>query len=200
MVLFPSLDWLKEYEKALDEDEELDEVGEGWGVDFNGDFIFEISDLPLDEVSPKDLPDELTEDISDNLLEQMGDMSLAEVMENLSDEMLEGLPKKMRELTKLMKEYGIVESRTIYSFIGLENGKCTGTDIVQSLDAKDHGFVLSGSYENWKKLVKGELDAIQGVMRGDLELDGEMQQVMKYTNATKRMADIANNVETEFML
>lgn len=199
MVLFPTLDWMKEYQKALNEDEDLDEVGEGWGVDWNGDFIFEITDLPIDQVTPKDLPSELTEGVSDDLLDQMGDMSLDEVIENLSDEMMEALPEQMGELIELMKEYDIAKTGKIYAFVGLENGGCTGTDIVGGLEEKDHGFVLTGSYDNWKKLVKGELDAVQGVMRGDLELDGEMQKVMKFTKATQRMTTIASEIETEFI-
>lgn len=200
MVLFPTLDWVEAYQKALNEDEELDEAGEGWGVDFNGDFIFEITDLPMDQVTPNELPDSLTEGITDSLLEQIDDMSVAQLVENLSEDMVEDLPDQMKELIELMKEYDIVESKTIYAFIGLKNGGCTDTDIVQGLDSKEHGFVLTGSYENWKKLVKGELDAIQGVMRGDLEVDGQMQQIMKYTKATQRMTNIASELDTEFML
>lgn len=71
MVLFPTLEWMEEYQKAMNEDEDLDEAGEGWGVDWNGDFLFEITDLPIDQVAPKDLPSELTKRVSDDLSDQM---------------------------------------------------------------------------------------------------------------------------------
>ena len=50
MVAFPTPEWLDEYVKCLNESKEMAESGKGWGVDFNGDFIFQIDDLPLDKI------------------------------------------------------------------------------------------------------------------------------------------------------
>jgi len=35
-------EWIAEYQKKLNESDAYSEAGEGWGIGFNGDFIFEI--------------------------------------------------------------------------------------------------------------------------------------------------------------
>lgn len=35
-------EWVQEYRKKLNESDQYSQVGEGWGVGFNGDFLFEI--------------------------------------------------------------------------------------------------------------------------------------------------------------
>jgi putative sterol carrier protein len=41
-VPFPSDEWIKEWRERLNDNEEYAEKGQGWGVGFNGDFIFHI--------------------------------------------------------------------------------------------------------------------------------------------------------------
>lgn len=41
-IAFPSEEWIQEYERKLNEDPDYQETSEGWGVGFNGDFIFHI--------------------------------------------------------------------------------------------------------------------------------------------------------------
>ena len=50
MVAFPTTDWLDEYVKRLNESKELAESGKGWGVGWNGDFIFQLDDLPVEKI------------------------------------------------------------------------------------------------------------------------------------------------------
>lgn len=50
MVAFPSPEWLDEYVRRLNESKELAEAGKGWGVGWNGDFIFQINNLPIDKL------------------------------------------------------------------------------------------------------------------------------------------------------
>jgi putative sterol carrier protein len=64
---FPSHEWLDAYQTALNDNETYREASEGWGVDFDGDFIFEITDVPVAETTTEDLPDDLSEGLRDNL-------------------------------------------------------------------------------------------------------------------------------------
>ena len=50
MVGFPTPEWMEEYVKKLNDSKEMAESGKGWGVDFNGDFIFQINNLPVDKI------------------------------------------------------------------------------------------------------------------------------------------------------
>ncbi|WP_436345013.1 sterol carrier protein [Natronorubrum sp. FCH18a] len=59
---FPSGEWLASYRANLDRDETYAAESEGWGVDFDGDFRFVLTNLPLEATAFGDLPDELTDD------------------------------------------------------------------------------------------------------------------------------------------
>ncbi len=43
-------EWIEEWKHQVNENTEYDEKGAGWGVDFNGDFVFEVEpEGPLEE-------------------------------------------------------------------------------------------------------------------------------------------------------
>lgn len=74
---FPSREWLETYQAALNDNDTYRKASEGWGVDFAGDFVFEITDVPV-ETTVGDLPDDLSERLRENI-------------EGLSDEKIESL-------------------------------------------------------------------------------------------------------------
>lgn len=85
---FPSEEWLAAYRTNLNESERYREESEGWGVDFEGDFVFEIRDLPLEVSTLGEFPDGLTEPLREDL-------------QSLSDDRIERLiadaPPALRE-------------------------------------------------------------------------------------------------------
>jgi putative sterol carrier protein len=42
MALYPSQEWCEEWQNALNNDPAVEETGKNWGVDFNGNWIFEV--------------------------------------------------------------------------------------------------------------------------------------------------------------
>lgn len=131
-------EWIRAWADELNDSEAYAEAGEGWGIGFNGDFIFEIG----------------------------------------PDDVYDGEP--------------------IYLFVGLEDGECTEAYRTDDPDAEDWGFAYRGTYSDWKGLIQGEVGAIDGLMDGKFELDGDMQKVLQYSQAAMVMTDNAGNVETEF--
>ncbi len=71
-MLFPSQAWFAEYGARVDEDEEYKEASEGWGVDFNGDFIFEMTDMPIEEMDIDAMPGYLQEELDTYVTETDG--------------------------------------------------------------------------------------------------------------------------------
>lgn len=67
---FPSEEWLDAYRTNLNDSERYREESEGWGVGFEGDFVFEIRDLPVEETTVGELPEELP----DGLRESVGSL------------------------------------------------------------------------------------------------------------------------------
>jgi putative sterol carrier protein len=68
MVLYPSKEWLEEYHKMLNQSKEYKEAGKGWGVGWNGDFIFQIENIPIDKISVKDLPADLAKELKEYII------------------------------------------------------------------------------------------------------------------------------------
>ncbi|MFC5969934.1 sterol carrier protein [Halomarina salina] len=64
---FPSEEWLDRYRANLNESERYAAESDGWGVDFAGDFVFEIRSLPVEETTVGEFPDDLTDDLRENL-------------------------------------------------------------------------------------------------------------------------------------
>ena len=62
-LLFPSQAWFAEYEQKINEDEAYAEQSSGWGVDFNGHFVFEMTDMPIEEMNTDAMPEYLQEEL-----------------------------------------------------------------------------------------------------------------------------------------
>lgn len=135
---FPSEEWFEQLERQLNENETYAEQAAGYGVDFDGDYVFTIG---------------------------AGD--------------------------------GLAE--TVHYYVGLEDGACTGVREVDSPDEVETGFQLSGDYASWKKVVRGEMGAIEGIMGGELELDGDMNTLLTYQEAATTFVDTCSNIDTEFV-
>lgn len=135
---FPSEEWFDELKARLNANETYGDQAAGYGVDFDGDYIFTI---------------------------EAGD--------------------------------GLTE--TVHYYVGLEDGDCTGVRAVDSPDAVSTGFQLTGDYASWKQIVRGEMGAIEGIMGGDLELDGDMNTLLKYQDAATTFVNTCAEIETEFV-
>ncbi|ELY95532.1 sterol carrier protein [Natrialba taiwanensis DSM 12281] len=64
---FPTEPWLEQYRTAIDENDAYADHSAGWGVDFDGSFVFQIEAVPLDSTTVADLPSELVEAVEDDL-------------------------------------------------------------------------------------------------------------------------------------
>lgn len=93
---------------------------------------------------------------------------------------------------------GEYDGDDVYLYVDLEDGECTAAEQVASEDAVEWGFAYRGDYADWKALVHGELGAIDGLMSGKFDLDGDMQKVLQYSEAAIVMTENAAAVDTEF--
>jgi putative sterol carrier protein len=194
MTLYPTEQWLDEYEDHLNDSEELGDAGAGWGVDFNGDMYFVITDIPLGETTLGDLPDEAMKGLPEQLQEQLADIPLDTANEIIDDDVREQMPERSRDLLRQVDED--INGGTIYAFVGLKDGGCEEVEVVEDPDERDVGFRLRGNHETWGGIVSGEVEPIPAVMSGDLEVEGDMQKILQYSDATELLGDIAADMET----
>ncbi|HDJ26348.1 MAG TPA: sterol carrier protein [Candidatus Bathyarchaeota archaeon] len=83
-------------------------------------------------------------------------------------------------------------------YVDLWHGKCRDAYMVPSRDAKKADFVFEGPYSNWKKLIRGEIDPITGIMTRKFKLRGSLMRIMRYTKAASELVKTASRVPTEF--
>jgi len=136
-IPFPTDEWIREWEESLQNNEAYQDASEGWGVDFDGDFIFH---LVADDRLPEDR----------------------------------------------------------YFFIGLEDGDVYDCREIDGPEEVDYGFIYRGDYSDWVDLTKGQVGAIDGMMSGVFELDGDMQKVLQYSDAAVAMVETASDIDTDY--
>jgi putative sterol carrier protein len=83
-------------------------------------------------------------------------------------------------------------------YMDLWHGKCRDAFLVTDEAAKTPAFRITGSLENWKKVLTKKLDPIQGMVTGQLKLKGNMAAIMKSVKAAKELVEASTRVPTEF--
>lgn len=229
---WPTSAWLERYRDALNDNESLTEKGAGWGVDWNGDFVFEIRDVPVQERTIGDLPEDIW-GVLEVAMEQLDEETLATVVDTAPDEVRADIearegPLHERAIAELREtplvdapdrlwpeferllpdihrkllddlEENVTDDGTVYAFVGLEDGRCTGVDVLDAADERAHGMRLHGPYGGWTELMTGDLSIVQAIMSGKLDLDGDMNRVLQYTDASIEMTETAAALDKEFL-
>jgi putative sterol carrier protein len=135
---------------------------------------------------------------SEALLAEILETPLGEAPERTSEELESELPGIFVDLMDQLEE-NVVEGDTVYAFLDLYDGGCREVEILQSLEDRDHGFVISGDYGHWKDLVSADADVINLIMSGDMEVDGDMQKILQYSDAAVVLTEIAGETESRFL-
>jgi len=137
-VLYPSQEWCEAWQKAVNDSPAVQETGQNWGTDFNGNFVF--------EVTPGG-----------------------------------GLEK------------------TAYVYLESEGGQCSDARMLDDPSEVDAGFLCTGSYGDYKKVVKGEKDFIEGVVRGLFKIKGDMSKIMRNAKFVRAVANSISSFEARYL-
>lgn len=87
---------------------------------------------------------------------------------------------------------------TAYLYLGLYHGKSPGAAMIESKDERDAEFLLHAPFGAWQRVIKGELDPIQGMMTRKLKLKGNMMKIMRYPKAAQEIVACCALVPTEW--
>ena len=87
---------------------------------------------------------------------------------------------------------------TAYLFLGLLHGKSSGAAMIASEDEREAEFVLRAPFGNWRRVIEGELEPIQGMMTRKLRLTGNLMKVMRYPKAAMEIIACCTLIDTEF--
>jgi len=193
MSMFPTKQWLVEYKRALNESTALDDVAAGWGVGFNGDLMFVITDIPTEDTRVRDLPESVLDEIPEGVRDGLEDLTLAAVGEEIDDSVREDLPPVVKGLLTQLGE--CIVDGAIYTYIGLEGGTCTEMKILDNPDEREVESVIRGPCATWQQIIEGR-PATSAVLSGDLEIHGSGFLQPQHTAIIQLFGDIAADVET----
>jgi len=87
---------------------------------------------------------------------------------------------------------------TAYLFISLLHGKSPDAAMIASENEREAAFILRAPFSNWRKVIEGKLEPIQGMMTRKLKLTGNLMKVMRYPKAAMEIIACCARIETEF--
>ncbi|WXG41879.1 MAG: SCP2 sterol-binding domain-containing protein [Candidatus Freyarchaeum deiterrae] len=85
----------------------------------------------------------------------------------------------------------------VVSFLDLKDGKCLGIKLLEPGEAppRTPGLTLKAPMLTWKKLAFKEQNPVQALMTGELQLEGDMDLAMKYSQAAMLLADVTEKTD-----
>lgn len=92
--------------------------------------------------------------------------------------------------------------RSLAVWLDVADGRFEDAALVRGREARDHGLVVTGAYETWKRVVSGEADPVKLLVAGDLAVEGEgdLATVLRYSNAVADLAATARRVDGRFLV
>jgi putative sterol carrier protein len=82
-------------------------------------------------------------------------------------------------------------------YVDLYHGKARSWKALNAGDTMEAAFEFAGPWENYDKLIEGELDPIKGLMTKKFSLKGDMKKVMRAVKAAKQLVETIKQVDTE---
>ncbi len=103
----------------------------------------------------------------------------------------------MTNLPPAVKEYFGAEQIGVW--LDLYHGKCRAFEIIQKPDEKQAPIVISGTYENMKKVALGKLNPTIAVMTRQLKVSGNVAKLLANAAASSAFVNVIKKVPTEFL-
>lgn len=100
---------------------------------------------------------------------------------------------KATELDNL-KEKPQFDSFILY----LKDGRCENYEIVKDPE-KSAPFILSATYNNWKKIMEGKINPTQAMLGGQMKVVGNMAVLLRYASAAIAMTMVSQSIPTRYL-
>jgi len=83
--------------------------------------------------------------------------------------------------------------------LDLHQGECRKAWISTVDEAKQQPFCITGSYSQWKAVMRKELDPIKGMMQGKLKLKGNLPVIVRFVKASQVLVELTGTIDTRFL-
>jgi putative sterol carrier protein len=102
------------------------------------------------------------------------------------------------DMCVVIEPSGPLAEKLLY-YLDLWHGKCRKTEILKDLNSVQPKFVLSATYDNISRIMKGTLDPMQAMMTRKLQVHGSMSYMMRNVPTVLDFVRCAREVTTEIM-
>jgi len=188
MAIFPSREWIEEVFKVAERSEKYKEASKDWEGDFlcviecDGDFLKDLSRKEVMEgfmsfldMMPKESRRKYKGSPMGDFMEKRLGISLDAALKGLDMNSL------VAKISKLSAED--LSGAALYFWADFWHGSIRNMTGAAPGEHADAAFKLSGKYSSWKLLVSGQQDTMRLVMSNRLQLEGDMQYMMKRMKA-----------------
>lgn len=86
-----------------------------------------------------------------------------------------------------------------YMLMDLWHGECRKIRIVPPEVGEAADYILTASFDTWKKIGKGELDTTRAVMQGKVKLRGDISKLVRYTKASSRLTELSSTIACRYL-
>lgn len=227
---FPSEEWLGAYRENLNDNDVYREASEGWGIEFDGDFLFVVEDLPLDERTVGDLPTELVapfdEAVKSTTDEAFGELLLAmpdpfaarfaergddreAFLETVHETVLDDAPDELwDDLRDLLSDEleNLLDQLERY----VEDGTAYAYLELSDGECHDASLLPEPDAQDPGFRLTGPYDVwcdliegadvVEAVMSQAMALDGSVTTILKYDEAAAAMGDTAELTPANYLL
>ncbi len=92
-------------------------------------------------------------------------------------------------------------TETAYIYIEPADGGRMATDcrLVSGPSDVEYGFLCTGTYEDFKYVVKGERDFIEGVVKSVFKVQGDMSKIMRNAKWIRAVANSISTFEASYL-
>jgi putative sterol carrier protein len=102
------------------------------------------------------------------------------------------------DMCVVIEPSGPFSEQLIY-YLDLWHGKCRKTEILQDLTSIQPKFVLTATYDNISRIMKGELDAMTAMMTRKLHVKGNMAYMMRNVPTVLDFVRCAREITNEIL-
>ncbi|MGP8077676.1 MAG: SCP2 sterol-binding domain-containing protein [Thermoplasmata archaeon] len=81
--------------------------------------------------------------------------------------------------------------------LALAHGECTRASYHADARSVASEFVYEGSSENWRRLLRGEIDPVKSILDGTFRMRGNLLKASRFTRAAKALVETAAAVPAE---
>jgi len=82
-------------------------------------------------------------------------------------------------------------------YLDLWHGQCRGTEITSDIASHSPAFTLKAGYDNFAKVLKGELDPMQAMLTRKLDVKGNMAVMMRNVPTVLDFVRCAKEITSE---